>query len=214
MNVPFKTDLYLRPKVPQVGHIPRSYAILIRDDVMARVKAMPFFAAVKRFSTSKAYIIQTKDIPYCAVYFIEEMLTPDGDPNIGEPRFRCSVQIGFSVYIVNNDPEKAEHKLDDCYQAIINGLLKSPTIFSVGDRQVAVQAFSRGRRVHAFGNVGLNNETPVAELQFILVFDLGTVIWEPIVLDPLEVIHVSTEHSGTDENSTKVISEYDMEQNQ
>jgi hypothetical protein len=70
-------------------------------------------------------------------------------------------------------------------------------------------------RQHVFGRVGtLDNETPIAELRFELVVDLGTIFYPPLVPDILEVIHIETAFPVGEDASQiqQVKNEYDLEQ--
>jgi hypothetical protein len=206
---PFPRSVRLHGKTPRV-EVPRhSYPILLRDAIMARVKAMPFFTGFT-FTTNKALQIQPQSLPYCGVYFIQETSTPDGDANAGEVRFRTAVIIGFSVIILNNDAEAAELKLDTAMQTLAGNLLNDETLYN-GD-QVKVQGFVSGKRSHEFGNGTFDNKTPIAELRWELICDIGTITYPPVVLDDLEVIHVTTEYPYPPTGAPPVYSEYDMEQ--
>jgi len=206
---PLTRPLHVHGKIPIKQHIPRSYAIMLRDGIVARMKSFPFFTPFK-FATSKAFRVMPNHIPYAGVYFIDDTLTPDGLANSGEPRFHSMVQIGFSVIIENNNPEEAELKLDDAYQVITGGLFQDPTLYN--NAAFEIQGYARGKRMHVFGSVGQNNELPVAELQFNLTCDLGAILWEPLVPDMLETIHVKTVYPDDDPNRQPIISEYDLDQ--
>lgn len=214
MITPFSRDLRMRGKTPGIAHTPRSYPMLVRDGIMARVKAMPYFASF-HFSSNKALQIQPQSLPFCGVYFIQETGVPDGDANVGEPRFRTTVRIGFSVIVVNNDPEAAEYQLDTAMQVLAGGLFSDPTLYN--NAAFKIQSYASGVRTHVFGATGLDNETPIAELRWELVCDLGVITYPPIVMDDLEVIHVTTAFpaGGTqaEQDATQqVVAEYDLEQ--
>lgn len=161
---------------------------MVRDGIMTRVQALPFFATVAKFAKTDSRQIQPEDIPYVGVYLMSEKLTPDGDANAGEPRFRAVANIGFQVVIQNNDPDAAEAKLDKAFQALINGLLSDPTLYN--NSEFRIQAYTQGERSHNYGSNMLDNELPVAELRFHLSCDLGTITYEPVVPDILETIAI------------------------
>lgn len=202
--------LRIHGKIPRVEAPTRSYAMLVRDGELARLKALPFFANWT-FRKSRQFQLQPDLFPYCCVYFSNEDLTPDGDANVGEPRARAIVQLNHSIVIKNNDPDRAEDRLDDAYQAIMNGLLTDPTFFD--NDQFKIQAFIRGKRSHSYGNAGRqDNETPFAEMKLELTYDLGHLSWEPDVRDMFETAHVEVQHPPGDVNNTHVISQYDLDQ--
>ena len=214
MTTPFKRDLRMRGKTPRVDHVRRSYPILVRDGIMDRVKAMPYFSSF-HFSTNKSLQIQPQSLPFCGVYLLQELMTPDGDANVGEVRFRTTTRIGFSVIVLNNDADAAEYQLDTAMQVITGGLFADPTLY---DNSVfKIQAFISGSRQHVFGGVGQDNETPIAELRYELTCDLGAITYPPFEPDDLEIIHVETAFpaGGTQAEQDAVqqtIAEYDLEQ--
>lgn len=191
-----------------------SFPILLRDAILTRVKALPYFATFS-FSTNRMLQIQPDSLPLSGVYFLQENSLPDGDANAGQVRFRTTVRIGFSVIIINNDPDLAEHQLDTAYQVLVSSLLADETLYN--GSQVKVQGFASGARTHVFGNAGSNNETPIAELRWDLVCDLGVIDYPPVVLDDLDLIHVRTGFplGGTQAEQDavqQVVSEYDLPQ--
>lgn len=191
-----------------------SYSFLVRDNILAVVKEMPFYDGFN-FTTNKSLQIQPEALPFCGVYFIQELLTPDGDIDAGEVRFRAATRIGFSVIIQNNDAVQAENILDDAFVALTamfsdNKLYNNPV--------ARIQGFASGSRQHIFGAMGAqDNETPIAELRFELTCDLGTITYPPVVVDDLKVIHVKTQYPGGDtqeniDRRQQVESNYDLPQ--
>jgi hypothetical protein len=163
---------------------PNTYGIQLRDNIFERVRRFPFFKDF-HFSKTKSLPIQTDQLPYCGIYFINELMLPDGDANVGEIRFRTSVRIGFSIIVVNNYADVGEARADQGLYAIESGLFQDPSFYIN-----KIQAFTRGERAHVFGSVGHDNETPVVELQFDLTCDLGVVPWPPIIHDVFETLHI------------------------
>ena len=213
MTFPFTRNLRIHGKSPRVDHIEHSYPMLVRDGAMARIQAMPFFANFI-FSSNKALQIQPQSIPFCGVYLLQELMTADGDSNAGEPRFRTLVRIGVSVIVQNNDPAAAEKKLDIAMQNINVGLFSDSTFYN--NEFFKIQGFTGGSRQHVFGSVGLDNETPIAELRFELTCDLGIIYYPPYVPDDLEIIHVKTAYPSLEKKDTsqQVEIEYDVDQNE
>jgi hypothetical protein len=197
-----------------------SYAMMVRDGILDRIKVMPFFtnpAIVPPFTYTKnrAMQIQPQSLPLCGVYFLQESGTPEGDANAGEVRFSTSVRLGFTVIIVNNDMEAAEYTLDLAFEAIRTGLFTDPTFYNNDDFQI--EGFTFGIRKHNFGSQ-LENETPLAELQWELVCDLGVLDYPPVVLDDFDILHIKTAFplGGTQAEQDavqQVVNEYDLPQN-
>jgi len=210
MSSPVSNVLRLHGKIPHVEAVQRSYAMLVRDAALTRLKTFSFFQGFT-FRRSHAFKILPDLMPYCCVYFLAENLSEDGNNNTGEVRFSSELRLGFSVILVNNDPDEMEDRLDDAYQVIFDGLLRDPTFYH-NDRY-EVEAFTRGSRMHFYGIAGLqNNETPYAELRAEITCDLGAIEYEPRVEDMLETIHVETVHPPGDTENQHVFSVYDMDQ--
>ena len=212
MTVPFKRDLRLHGKSPHVVHTQRSYPILVRDGILDRIKLMSFFATFT-FGTNTAIPIQTASLPFCGVYLIQELMTPDGDANVGEVRFRTVARIGIGVIVLNNDATAAEYMLDAASQALMTGLFADHTLYD--NDLFKIQAFSAGTRQHNFGSLAKDNETPIAELRLEISCDLGAITYPPYIPDDLEIIHVETAFplEGDTSKVQQVKTQYDLEQN-
>lgn len=189
----------------------RSYSILVRDNIVAAIKVMPFFDGFY-FTTNKSLQIQPEQIPFCGVYLIQELMAPEGDADAGEVRFRTSARFGFSVIVQNNSGEQAEYTLDDAFVALTamfadNKLYNNPA--------ARIQGFAAGSRQHIFGSIIQDQETPIAELRLELTCDLGTITYPPVVVDDLNVIHIKTQYPGGDtqeeiDRRQQVEAEYDL----
>jgi hypothetical protein len=179
----------------------QSWSFLIRDMFFDKLAAHPFFAGWTRHK-NKALRLQTQQIPYLSVYFINEDMTPDGDLNAGEIRFLHYLKLGFSVVVQNNDTVECEAKLDQAYWTIMNTLWRDPYLTNfinttpytgVGGTpdNVRIEGVSRGTRRHVFGSAGLNNETPVGEMQYEATVKYGA-DYAPIITDNLLTLSVRT----------------------
>jgi hypothetical protein len=162
-------------------------ALIVRDAIFDRVAAMPFFTGFT-FAKNKMFRVQTQSLPYCGVYLINELLTPEGDSNAGDIRLRDSARYGFSVIVIDNENEDGEATLDQAFAEITNGLLCDTTL--TGFNHQLLQGIVRGERMHVYGSVALDNETPILELQFDMTADLGTAIFKPTITDDFNVFHV------------------------
>jgi hypothetical protein len=190
-----------------------SYAMIVRDAMLTRVKTMPFFTTFK-FGTNKSEPIQPERVPFFGIYFINEDLTPDGDANAGEPRFKSSALYGFSIIVQNNDATAAENKLDEAWTLLLDKLFRDPSLYL--NPNAMIQAYTRGNRTHQFGSVGADNSIPIAECRFTLTCDLGVVDFPPIVPDDYLKLHVETRYPTADTDPAEVqqvIAEYDILQN-
>jgi hypothetical protein len=179
-----------------------SEAIVVRDRLVTKMRTMPFFSTFK-FSTDKSQSIDPVNVPFAGVYFINEDLTPEGDPNAGEVRFRSMAMYGISIIVQNNDAKSAEFKLDEAWKLLTVAIFADPKMYNWKNAgkpgEVAIQAFTRGNRSHQFGNAGADNATPVAEMRFTLTCDLGTLDYEPVIEDDFEKLHIETRYpAGSD----------------
>jgi hypothetical protein len=164
-----------------------TYSLLVRDGVFDRVRRFPFFKDFS-FSKTKSLPIQVDQLPYCGIYFVNELMLPEGDPGVGEIRFRTTVRIGISVIVINNYPDVGEARADQALYEIENGLFSDPTFYN--NNNYKIESFIRGERTHIFGSVGHDNETPVVELQFDLSCYLGVIPFEPYIPDVFETLHI------------------------
>jgi hypothetical protein len=172
----------------------QSYSLVIRDALFAAVSSDPFFAKYTCRKT-KMLRVQAELLPYLGVYIIDETMLPDGDANAGMIRFNHTLRIGFSVVIANNDQVAAELQIDAAWWEIMNTLWPDQHIMnlitsSLPDNTI-IESVPRGTRRHVFGAANLNNETPLAELQYdvSIFFRTG---WPPVITDNLDIIDVMT----------------------
>jgi hypothetical protein len=190
--------------------------MLVRDRILLFMQQLPFFSSRGfKYHTSKAIQIQPENVPFAAVYFIEETGLPSGDANEGDIRFRTTARYGISVMIQNNDSAAAELILDAAFFAITS-MFKNPDLYNWdgGADEAKIQAFIRGARSHQFGNIGQTNELPVAELRYDLTVDLGEILYDPPVTDDFITFHVETRYPGGTDTSEiqQIVAQYDIPQ--
>jgi hypothetical protein len=180
-----------------------SPSFIIRDGMLDRLKQLPTFQGVRRWSTTPAFRVQSQldanQIPYVSCYLIDERLEPDGDANHAEPRFIHTVRVGFSVVITSSDDTVAEQNLDSAHWTIMRTLenprwhkFPADGVWNNGN-DLRIEGVTRGSRKHIFGNKAINNETPVAELQMDLTF-VHRSSFPPHPFDDLDRIHVTVAH--------------------
>lgn len=193
-----------------------SYAMIIRDGILERLKVLPYFKDFK-FARSKQMQVQPTWLPYVGAYLIDETMTPDGEYNVGDIRFRHALRLGFSVVIKNNDPDETEDKLDAGFWAIMNGIMRDPSLVNLIESglpsNARIEGFSRGMRKHNY-HPAQGHELPIGELQLDLTCGFR-VDWPPLVLDDLLKVHVTTAFplGATEADRAKVqqvVSEYDL----
>lgn len=211
MTTPFTRNLRIHGKTPRFAHTFQSYPYQVRDAMLDRIKAMPEFTGFT-FRSINAFQVQPENVPFCAVYFLEEKGVPDGDPNAGEVRFWTSVRYGISVIIQNNNSDQADLKLDRFCQTLTEKLFTDRTLYDgdfTGDAKI--RSFTSLTRIHVFGNLIKDQETPTAELRLELTCDLGAITYEPQIVDDFETVRETTIPPGGDINSPAIISVYEVD---
>ena len=118
------------------------------------------------------------------------------------------------MIIQNNNADTAELILDASMNAITS-MFKNPDLYNWdgGADEAKIQAFMRGMRTHQFGNIGQNNELPVAELRYDLTCDLGVITYDPVVDDDFITLHLETRYPpGVSDGTPQVVVQYDIPQ--
>jgi len=148
----------------------QSYAWVLREIFLNKLSSLSFFSGFTIRRTRRVAIQSTQDLPVLGVYLVDEISQPDGDGNAGHIRFVNTCRIGFQVVIANNDEAAAESTLDQAFWQIMNGIWRDAGITNLilakTPDNVGFESVMRGTRRHVWGTAGLNNEMPVAELQY------------------------------------------------
>jgi hypothetical protein len=192
-----RSRLVSAPPISQV----QSWSWIIRNMFFDKLVATAFFSG---FTARKCKMlpVQIELLPYLGIYILSEDMTPDGDLNAGEIRFIHHLKLGFSVVVKNPDPVATETTLDQAFWTIMNTLWRDPYLTNmiyttpytgVGGTpdNTRIEGVSRGTRRHLYGNAGLNNETPIGELQYEATVKYGA-DYAPIIPDSLLTLSVRT----------------------
>lgn len=185
---------------PTVSEV-HSWSWIIRNMFFDKLVAAPFFAGYTA-RKSRALQITAANIPYLGVYLSNEDGNPDGDLNAGEIRLIHHLRMGFSVIVINNDPVECEDKLDQAYWTITNTLWRDPYLTNLIDTRAypggvgtpdntRIEGVERTNWRHVYGNAGLNNETPIGELQYTATVKYRA-DYAPIITDNLLQVGVRT----------------------
>jgi hypothetical protein len=140
-------------------------------------------------------------LPYLGVYWANENQVPNGDANCTDIRFNHTLQLGFSIIVINNDEDAAEQQIDAGYWVVMNRLWRDPGLMNVYisslPDSVEIESLMRGVVKRNYGFAGANNETPIAELQYdVSIFYRSE--WFPDITDTLNEIYVTTGIKSTD----------------
>jgi hypothetical protein len=203
----------------------QSYGLVLRDAMFAKLVTLPFFAGFKA-RRCQMLKVEPEHIPYLGLYIMDEIMTPDGLLNSGDIKFIHVLKLGFSVIIRNNDPVASELKLDQAFWTVMNNLWRdqyltnfldtwNPTVGAGTPDNVRFEGVARGSRKHRWGTAGLNNEMPIAELQYEASLQFRA-NYPPVITDDLLRIHVETALPRLDgtippaDEVQRIISEYEF----
>ena len=180
-----------------------SHAYVIRNALFDSAKRIPYFATADwTVRRNKMLQVQPNSLPYLGVYFIDETMVPEGDPNAGVIDLQHTMRVGFSVWEAHNDHVVLEGKLDKAFWALMNGLWRdqylmnflythNPTLGIGTPDNTRMEGLLRGVRRHNFGNQTLDNETPLGELQYDV-----SIFWRadyaPVITDDFLEMQVRT----------------------
>jgi len=184
----------------------QSYGYVIRDMLLDKLVTAPFFSG---FTVRKSRQLQTmtNHLPLLALYLVKEDMAPDGDPNHGDIEFVHSLTLGFSVVIVNNDPEATQEKLNQAYWVIMNRLWRDQYLMNMIDTRAYPGGIGNpdNVRIEGLGNGSwrfvdhppLNNETPMSELRYEQTLRYRA-DYTPIIVDDFLLIHEEVVPLATD----------------
>lgn len=166
----------------------------IRDAFYNILVARPFFAGFT-YRKNKFNPVLKNLIPYLGVYVLNEITTPDGDANAGCVRFVHNARIGFSCVVTDNDQVALEGKADAAQQEIMVASFCDLKLLNVlksdNPEDALIEAISRGEARTVFGSSTQENETPFAELEYVITATYRSE-WYPDIPDELDTIHVET----------------------
>jgi hypothetical protein len=186
----------------------QSYTWVLREQIIATL--VPYFTGFTIFRNNQVPI-QRAQLPVLGVYLLPERMTQEANNPLGNEgmiSFYHTFQIGISVIIANNDPDIAEQKLDAAFWSIMNGLWPSQTLMrmfhSPNPDGVAIEGVTSGIRRMVYGSAGLNNETPIAELQYEINCTYRS-DWPPLITNTLNTIAVTVIEAGFDPTQTQTV---------
>jgi hypothetical protein len=178
-----------------------SFSEALRNRMLGTVVSLPFFASFMPRVT-RALPIAVEDLPILGCYLGEETMIPDGDLNAGPIQFIVMIRLGWSIMIAESDKEKAEHRLECAYVALLNGIWGNPDVTNMLDTtnyetgevteyNARMEGAQRQSSRTAWGSFLLNNETPVAEKQYEMILQYRR-IYSPGPFHDLEEIDIQT----------------------
>ena len=182
----------------------------VASDIHAKTYAMITTGMGSKFKTyRKVPMLQfdPTDLPSCAVYITRERREAFGNANHGAPTFRHELTITIAAAMAMRRQEQDELTiLEERFDEIDILLLRNP------EWVILTEGVQSMERQSQYSKVG---DTPVAEIKIEMVLVFHTV-YEPIITDTLETIHVETRYPSPDVDPAKVqqvSAVYDLPQN-
>ena len=106
-----------------------SAATRLRDAVYDRVSATQSFAKASKVGFPQ---LQPEQLPYCGVFISREVMTPDGDGNIGDLRFVSEVTIALLLVRAFSETVELDVQIEGDVERIEDALFGDPTFTQFG----------------------------------------------------------------------------------
>jgi hypothetical protein len=188
----------------------QSYSWIIVNAIYDRLVGLSLFEGFTIRRINRALPIEAgTHIPFLGVYQSAEKLSADGEPNMGDIRFKHDVDLGFQIVVKDNDAVRCLQTLDRCSWFLMNQLLRDNTLTNRLNTNmpdnVRFEGIPRGNIRERWGLSGQKNETPVGERLLELTFAFRT-MWAPTDFPDLGRIAVQTGFpiDGTADDRAKV----------
>lgn len=167
-----------------------SAATRLRDAVYDRVSTTQSFAKASKVGFPQ---LQSEQLPYCGVFISREVMTPDGDGNIGDLRFNSEVTIALLMVRGFAETADLDTLIEGDVERIESALFCDPTFTQFGP-DALFESVSRIDRRRAFQFQG---ETYTVELRIEITFAVR-VGFEPRIVDDYRGLDMTTRPSGFD----------------
>jgi hypothetical protein len=169
----------------------------IRDAVFVRLKAA--FKDFKVTRRSPLLPIQNDQLPGLGVFLAEDTDSPDGDLNVGPPRFISDATIAISVIEDAPKSESTRRKIEARMNAIKNVLFKDASFVALTTRdgQPLLEGIARVRRTFSFP---LQGDTFYAEGRLHIVCRFRC-YYDPIAPNALTEVSVTAQPFGPGSSS-------------
>jgi hypothetical protein len=172
-----------------------SDATAIRDMAFLMFERSPGYKTIRKTTVRQ---LQPDDLPALTFFIASEQMVPDGDANVGEPRFESTITIGISVTRGFSDPVELDGLVDVDVDLIEATLLTSTTFLSLFE---ACTGITRQRLYPQQG------ETYFAELRLQMSF-LTRVHFDPVAPNDFLDAVVRTRPLGTNPENDDIYNEY------
>jgi hypothetical protein len=169
-------------------------SVQIRDAAFTRITTViTSFASTRKtpFPT-----IQTDQVPALGVFLLREQYSPDGDADVGPPRYVTDATIAIAVVNLSSDPAVLDGSIDSDVDLILDTLLCDPTFLDLRDTvtgQPIIEAIPQITRTTRFPKEG---ETYYCEVSLQMTFRFRC-FFEPLAPNELEIVSVQAEPFGS-----------------
>src|SRR5271166_7053011 len=152
----------------------QTYAWSLREAMLGAASRAPFFQGFTLLRT-RELPIEPAVFPTLGAYLLDATMGPESTGNHGELVFATTPRIGFSIGIINNDPNAMDTILDRALLALMNALWRNPYLTNMIDTYDPVlgeaspdnarfESIPRHTWRHVPAMIGAKNETPVGVL--------------------------------------------------
>jgi hypothetical protein len=153
-----------------------TYAWSLREAMLGAASRAPFFQGFT-LKRTRELPNEVEVFPILAAYLMDGALGPESTGNHGELVFATTPRIGFSIGIINNDPDAMDTILDEGLMALMNALWTNPYVTNMIDTYDPIrgegnpdnarfESIPRHLWRHQPATVGAKSETPVGQLVY------------------------------------------------
>lgn len=141
-------------------------ATFIRDAAYNRILNIAPWKSVRR---TPLPTLQSDQLPALGVFLLRETLNPDGDANVGPPRYIGDAVISFAITDLASKPDVLDGSVDKLIDLIQDTLLSDGTFIDLRDanNQQLIDSIPTIVRTFNFPNVG---ETYFLECRLAMTF--------------------------------------------
>lgn len=183
-------------------------ATMIRDAIFDRLTSNDYpYNTVRKIPVPQ---LQSDRLPALTVFVLQGRSAPDGEANVGQPRFVNSDTIAISIARGFEDPVLLEGRVELEIDSILNKILTDPTFINFGPNPL-FESVTGITRHWVFPQDG---ETYFIELRVEITFEYR-VEYPPVVEDEFKLLGIRTvfPNGGDPESTQQIVAEYDIPQN-
>lgn len=174
----------------------QSKSWIIQNWMLQKLAATSLFASWPSKRLTQALPVEADlQVPHLGVFFIDEMMTSDGEYQTTTIGFDHIATFGFQIVMKDNNPDLLAAKLDRATFFIQNQLLRDDLFTNMHKSGmpdgITVQGFPRGRITQRWGAPAAKGESALGERQFNLAVAFKSCFY-PTEFPDLERITITT----------------------